>query len=112
MSGIVEQLAAARENNGKRGRVNNKGRLAAFKKKEQVGDASWATCSAEWMYTVVVGMTRMSGAVMFGVSRDGGAHSLTLFLDKDKTTLWFNGDADLDEALEEVVQTIDEMNKK
>jgi hypothetical protein len=54
------------------------------------------------MQAVVVNATRLGGAALFGVSRDAGAHSLKLYLDGSHETLWFNGDADLDEELEKV----------
>ncbi len=51
----------------------------------------------------------MGGAVTFGLSRDQGAHSLTLLLDGGRETLWFNGNADLEEALDEVLGVLDAM---
>lgn len=89
-----------------RGSVNNKGRLAAFAKKGKAGQADWGTCSGELLLSVIVGMTRLGGAVTIGLSRDQGAHSLTLLLDDSRETLWFNGDADLDEELRDVKQVI------
>jgi hypothetical protein len=51
----------------------------------------------------------MGGAVTLGLSRDGGAYSLTLLLESERTTLWFNGGADLDAELEKVRATLDAM---
>jgi hypothetical protein len=55
----------------------------------------------------VQAITSRGGACTFGLSRDGGAHSLTLMLNQERETLWFNGDADLDVELEQVWQTLE-----
>lgn len=92
---------------GSRGSVRNQDRLEAFAGRGGKGDADWATCDAEWLLAVVVGITGMGGAITIGLSRDEGAHFLTLLLDDKKRTLWFNGDADLSEELEKVAATLD-----
>lgn len=95
-----------------RGSTNNVGRLDAFASGNLAGGASWATADAEWVSTVVVAITRLGGAVTFGLSRDEGAHSLTLMLDNTRKTLWYNGAADLNEELRAVVATLDGMSDK
>lgn len=90
-----------------RGSVNNKSRLQAFAGRGATGGADWGGCDPKWIQGVVVGITALGGAATFGTSRDMGAHSLTLLLDEEKTTLWFNGEADLDEELEAVIATLD-----
>lgn len=94
--------------NGKkaRGSVRNTDRLAAFSSGKGAGLADWATCDPARLQAVVVGITNLGGAVTFGLSRDMGAHSCTLLLDGNRTTLWFNGGADLDEELDGVAQTL------
>lgn len=94
---------------GKRGSVNNGSRLAAFAKGSSGGSADWGSCSSERLQDVVVRITSKGGAITFGLSRDQGAHSLTLLLDGEKQTLWFNGGADLDEELEAVSATLEGM---
>lgn len=104
----------AMQNNGKavqkakngRGSVRNADRLQAFASGGQVGNADWASCDAALLQSVVVGITAVGGAVTFGLSRDLGAHSLTLLLDGSRQTLWFNGGADLDVELRTVVDTL------
>lgn len=94
--------------NGKtRGSVNNKNRLEAFKTRAGQGGADWGSCDPRWMQAVVCEMQRVGGAITFGLSRDGGAHCLTLLLDGNRETLWFNGDADLDVELEAVFATLE-----
>lgn len=95
------------EKKGKRGSVNNKSRLSAFGKTAAVGKADWGTANPQWIQAVVVAITLRGGAVTFGLSRDGGAHMLTLLLDGDRQTLWFNGDANLDVEMEEVFATLE-----
>lgn len=88
---------------GKRGSVNNASRLAGLSGSEKpIGKADWGNASPEWIAAVVVGVTLAGGAVSFTLSRDQGAHGLTVMLDGDRTTLWFNGDADLNLELEKV----------
>jgi len=91
----------------KRGSTNNKNRLEAFGKVDSSTGADWGSCTAEKLLAVVVRITALGGATTIGLSRDMGAHSLTLLLDDYRSTLWFNGDADLDEELDKVVATLD-----
>lgn len=92
-----------------RGTVRNDDRLAAFADASSAGGADWGTCEAKWLREVIVRITHIGGAVTFGLSRDQGAHSCTLMLGDTRKTLWFNGDADLNLALEGVVDTLDSM---
>lgn len=89
-----------------RGSTKNKDRLAAFTERAGTGTADWGGCDERKLSLVVTTITAMGGAVTFGLSRDLGAHSLTLMLDGTRSTLWFNGDADLSEELEAVAQTL------
>ncbi len=92
---------------GRRGSVNNARRLDAFRKGIGAADAAWDSCDAKWMQAVVVGITALGGAITFGLSRDGGAHSVTLMLDGERETMWYNGDADLDDALKTILGTLE-----
>ncbi len=89
-----------------RGSVRNDDRLAAFAKGGATGGGDWGACDPQRIQAVLVGITALGGAATFGLSRDGGAHSLTLLLDGNRQTLWFNGDADLDDELDMVVATL------
>lgn len=79
------------------------GRLAAFTAATHSTGADWSSCDAELLKDVVVLITNMGGAVILGMSRDQGAHSLTLMLDGNRKSLWFDGDAELDDKLQEVI---------
>lgn len=106
--GIHENQAHERKSKSKnRGTTRNPDRLAAFANGAGEGSADWSTCDCKWVAEVVSRITQLGGAVTFGLSRDQGAHSLTLMLDSKRTTLWFNGSADLNLALEGVVDTLD-----
>ena len=97
------------ENSGKnknRGSTNNMSRLEAFAKASPSSGADWGGCTAVKIQAVVVAITELGGAVTIGLSRDMGAHSLTLLLDGSRETLWFNGNADLDEELDTVLATL------
>lgn len=92
-----------------RGSVRNGDRLDVFAQQSTSGGADWGGCNSELLQAVVVGITALGGAVTFGLSRDLGAHSLTLMLDGTRKTLWFNGDAELDDELQAVDATLDSM---
>lgn len=94
---------------GARGSVKNANRLEAFARSTASSGGDWGACDPKWLQAVLVGITGLGGAVTFGLSRDGGAHSLTLLLDQNRETLWFNGDADLNEALQEVAAKLESM---
>lgn len=90
----------------KRGAVRNTDRLQAFASGGKTGDADWGGCDSARIQAVMVGITTLGGAVTFGLSRDMGAYSLTLLLDGSRQTLWFNGDAALDDELAGVCATL------
>lgn len=92
-----------------RGSTRNVDRLSAFAGRDGTSSADWGACDPARLQTVVVKITEMGGAVTYGLSRDLGAHSLTLLLDGNRQTLWFNGNADLDEELDGVVGVLKEM---
>ena len=94
---------------GKRGSVDNASRLDVFSERTTDGGADWGGCTSEMLLAVVTGITELGGAVTFSLSRNQGAYGLTLLLDKERQTLWFNGDAELDEELEKVIATLDTM---
>lgn len=98
-----------RRGSGKRGSVNNAKRLAGLTGGTKTSGADWGNCDPRWLAGVVVQITAKGGACTFGCSRDGGAHSLTLLLDGERETLWFNGDADLDAELERVYTYLDSL---
>lgn len=93
----------------KRGSVNNKGRLSDLLGARQAkkARADWGECRPEWIAAVIIAVTHAGGAVTFSLSRDGGAHGLTIMLDGERASLWFNGDADLDAELEQVFHTFE-----
>lgn len=97
------------ETKNARGSTRNTDRLAAFARGGGNGSAGWHTCDPARLQAVVVAITELGGAITLGLSRDLGAHSLTLLLDGNRSTLWFNGGADLDEKLQEVEATLEEI---
>ncbi len=106
---VEKEMARGAVKKKKRGSVRNKDRLAAFANDSGRGGADWGSASCAWLQGVIVGITALGGAVIFGLSRDQGAYAVTLLLDDSRETLWFNGDVDLDECLEGVVDTLDGM---
>jgi len=96
-------------NSRKRGSVRNDNRLEAISQRRSKTEADWLGCHPERIQAVVHNITVLGGAVTFGTSRDGGAYSVTLLLDGSRETLWFNGDANIDDELQAVVETLDAM---
>ena len=94
---------------GKRGSVNNAGRLDAFSRGSSGASGDWGGCDPGKVQGVIVAITELGGAVTFGLSRDGGAHSVTLMLDGERQSLWFNGDADLNAELDGILGTLGAM---
>lgn len=92
----------------KRGKTRNLDRLKALTKGSTTAIPTWRNADPQLIHAVVVAITDMGGAVMFGHSTDGGSYSMSFYLNKDKTTMWFNGDAELDDELQVV---IDELNQ-
>lgn len=109
MSVAKRQLENARDKKSKRGSVNNKSRLDAFGGGNDKGEADWGGCDCEWLQSVILKITSIGGAITFGLSRDEGAHSLTLMLDGSRETMWFNGGADLNAELEKVCAKLDSL---
>jgi len=64
----------------------------------------WDECAPELLVRLVLAITRVGGAVMFGQSRDGGALQVVLYLEGDKKSIWIPGNEDVDAHLYEVVQ--------
>lgn len=95
---------------GKRGSVRNDRRLEALAQRRTTASADWLGCDAGRLQAIVHKITVLGGAVTFGTSRDGGAYSVSLMLDGDRETLWFNGDADIDDELAAVAETLDAMS--
>lgn len=86
-----------------RGSVNNKSRLAAFAKATRSTGAEWAVADCGLLHAVIDKITSLGGAITIGLSRDNGAYMLTLLLDGERETLWFNGSADVDSELRNVL---------
>lgn len=86
-----------------RGSVNNAGRLAGLQPREkQRGTADWGNADPRWLAAVTAAATLRGMIISFKLSRDGGAHGLSLYDNGERVDLWFNGDADLDVELEKV----------
>ena len=110
MGAMQNNGTGSRKARSKRGSVKNTDRLADFGNRNVTGGADWAGCDCKWIQAVVVEVTALGGAATFGMSRDRGAHSLTLMLDDNRKTLWYNGDADLSEELETVTHMLEAMH--
>ncbi|KKK92038.1 hypothetical protein LCGC14_2706940 [marine sediment metagenome] len=100
---VEAELGRTKVSKKKRGSTNNESRLQGFGKSNASNGADWSSCDAHRMLSVICAITDMGGAVTIGKSRDGGSHMMTLLLDDDRRTLWFNGDAVLDDEMDMVL---------
>lgn len=64
---------------------------------------SWGHADPVLMAGVVVAVTSRGGLASFGVTREGGAGTLTVFLDSDKSTAYVKPGDDVDAFLAEAV---------
>ena len=103
MSGYGDEQLAKQDKRRTKAAKKEEGRLAAFVGSSETTGADWSSCDGELLKDVVVLITDLGGAVIIGMSRDKGAHSMTLMLGTVRKSLWFDGDADLDEKLGEVI---------
>ncbi len=78
-------------------------RLDDFNPPSHTGGADWSSCDPALLRDMVVLITDLGGAVTIGMSRDQGAHSITLMLDDVRKSIWIAGDADLDETLRDII---------
>lgn len=109
MSGSSSNKLAEKKSKG-RGSVNNASRLAAFggTAEERKGGADWGGCDPRWIAAVVVAASAGGMEVSFSLSKDGGAHGLSLYdyQTGERVRLWFNGDANLDLELSAVFEKL------
>ncbi len=106
MGAMQNNERGQKKGRGARGSVRNSSRLDGFGGRAGNGHADWGGCDPGRLQAVVVGITKLGGAVTIGMSRNLGAHSMTLMLDESRETLWFNGDAELDDELDAVIATL------
>jgi len=79
-------------------------RLAGFGSSTgQSGSFDWGEADPVLLAGVVVSVTRLGGLASFGYTRDGGAGTLTVFLDSERSTEYFKPSEDPDEKLAAVV---------
>lgn len=93
---------------GKRGETNVGNRLAGLGGNgSEAGAADWGDAHPDNLVAVVLGVTRLGGAVSFGLSRDKGAFNVTIFLDGEKRTIWVSSSEDVDAALVKIAVHMD-----
>lgn len=87
-------------------------RLAGLGKQSQAtGSADWSAAESGMLARIIVEVTCRGGLVSFGMSRDQGAHMITILMDNDKRTLWISGSDDLDLELEKIVALLEIMSR-
>lgn len=86
------------------GEGTTRSRLAGFGSgNNQSGAFDWGEADPVLIAGVVVSVTRHGGLASFGYTRDGGAGTLTVFLDNERSTEYFKPTEDCDQKLAQVV---------
>jgi len=92
----------------KRGDTNVASRLAGLGVSQgETGMADWGDAHPDNVIAALLGVTRLGGAISFGLSRDKGAFNITIFLDGDKRTVWVSSAESVDEALTKIAIHMD-----
>ena len=79
-------------------------RLAGFGSgSNQSGSFDWGEADPVLVAGVVVAVTRHGGLSSFGYTRDGGAGTVTVFLDNERSTEYFKPSEDCDQKLASIV---------
>lgn len=79
-------------------------RLAGFGSgNSQSGSFDWGEADPVLVAGVVVSVTRHGGLASFGYTRDGGAGTVTVFLDNERSTEYFKPSEDTDQKLAQIV---------
>jgi len=73
----------------------------------QRSGADWGAAMPELVASLVVAVTRIGGLASFGRTSDGGAVTITIFLDGERTTLYVKPSQNLDEELEKAIIYMD-----
>lgn len=96
-----------------RGTTNTARSLEALARTSDTrGKLNWDEALPANLAACIVAAVAVGGAVSFSRSRDAGALSLTIFLDGNKKTLWYNQDAALDDELEVVITFLKSLGDK
>jgi hypothetical protein len=72
----------------------------------KTGVSSWDTVDAGSIRMVISALTKAGGAIRFGVSRDGGALSVGVYLGDTYFTDWLRPDDDVEQYLEDLVSRV------
>lgn len=75
----------------------------------QLSGFDWSQAEPGILLAVVISTSRQGGLASFGRTRDGGAGTVTIFLDNDKTTVYIKPDQDVYGELEKIVGFLDSL---
>lgn len=83
------------------------GKLVQFRK--NLGPAIecyWSDADAEKVKLAIDAVTRRGGAIMFGLTQDGGAYSIMVLLGQDKAKAYPHGASELHDTLAAIVEEV------
>lgn len=69
----------------------------------------WGEADTVLLAGLVVAVTRLGGLASFGVTRDGGAGTITVFLDEERSTEYIKPTEDVDEKLAAAIDYFDSL---
>lgn len=103
----AEEQRHGKVKGSKRGSTDNKKRLDSLREKAKAhSSADWDNATPESLQGLIVAAQNIGAAITFGLSRDGGAYMVTILLDGDRETFWYNGQADLQAELYDLHQSL------
>lgn len=77
-------------------------RLEGLRRRATRRTLSWSLVPAQDLGALVHRATSWGAALLFGLTRDGGALTLTVYLDGDREVLYINDEEMIDETLDTV----------
>lgn len=95
-------MARSDEELNKRDNKRARGKAARSRRAAQQGAADYTAASWVSLAALVISTARLSGAVRLGVTRDGGAYAIGMYLDDDYATEYIKPGEDFDAAIEEI----------
>jgi len=82
------------------------GALRAAAGKGEQNQPDWGRIEDRLLWQLIQVATADDGAILFGYSRDGGAYACTLFVGDEKEKLYFHSDAEITEAIINMIEVL------
>jgi len=90
--------------NERKGNKRERSKQARSRRAAAAGDASYSTADWTALIALVEALAREQGALRLGVTRDGGAYALGVYLGDDYATEYIKPAEDFSAAIDEIAQ--------